>query len=578
MIAPSNSGRLIRPSVFLSYSHDDHAFVRRLVAAFEAQGCDVFIDEADIPAASEWRREIKDGIKGSDNVVFVLTQTFIESKECLNELEHAIACGKRLIPVAREACEGVPAALAARQYIWMRETDAFEPAFETLFSVITTDLDVTRQHSRFMVRHDDWETHGRSSSYLLRGAELSAAERWIERTNAVTEPKPTTPLVQYVVVSRRVASQRRNLVVVASALGVLLAVTAVWMYQRERAETVARHVADAYQWMQREPLRAIDSAVAAFAVDDDPKVKAALTEAQGIAAARIQNLRDEATIDGRPGLFGIGVMSWRTGNVYSRLRSDGRYALIASKRGEHGASGGTGQVYLVDLNSMRTQEIQNVKTAQRRLEYMGFSSDGRKVFVTRQFYLDVYELDGSLAFSGELGRTAQPLHIAAGYFQKTWILVCDSERQIWLIDTATGKSSRWYERTTNDGPAVMVEPSVSDRHAIIVFKSGAVSLLTVNDADAPTMTKLNAKDVTFATFHEASRRFATADKKGTIQIWALGDDGPEEIASFEQGVPSGIARFSDDGDRLIAVAEDGSVRAWAISSAKVLFSHAGIVR
>jgi len=271
-------------------------------------------------------------------------------------------------------------------------------------------------------------------------------------------------------------------------------------------------------------------------------------------------------------------MSWRTGNVYSRLRSDGRYALIASKRGEHGASGGTGQVYLVDLNSMRTQEIQNVKTAQRRLEYMGFSSDGRKVFVTRQFYLDVYELDGSLAFSGELGRTAQPLHIAAGYFQKTWILVCDSERQIWLIDTATGKSSRWYERTTNDGPAVMVEPSVSDRHAIIVFKSGAVSLLTVNDADAPTMTKLNAKDVTFATFHEASRRFATADKKGTIQIWALRDDGPEEIASFEQGVASGIARFSDDGDRLIAVAEDGSVRAWTISSAKVLFSHAGIVR
>ena len=445
-----------------------------------------------------------------------------------------------------------------------------------------------------MVRHDDWETNGRSVGYLLRGAELDAAEHWIERTNEIPEPKPTTPLIQYVFVSRRAASRRRNLLILASVLGLLLAVTAFWMYQRERAETVARHIADAYQSMRRDPLRAIDSAVTAFTVDDSPEVKTALASAQRIAAARIENLRDEATIDGRPGLVGIGVMSWRTGDVYSRLRADGRYALIASKRGVDGASGGAGKVYLVDLNSMRTQELLNTDTtrhrldntassfhdtSRRRLEYMGFSSDGKKVFITRQFWLDVYELDGTLIFTKQLGQTAQPLHIAAGYFNETWILVCDSEREMWFIDTATGKTPRWAGRKPrNVGPAILVEPSISGRQAIVVFKSGAVFLLTITDSNGPTMIELNAKNVTFASFHEASNRFATANETGTIQLWELRAGRPVEIASFEQGVASGLTRFSDDGERLLAVAEDGSVWAWAIDSQEALFSHAPVVK
>ncbi len=570
-VTQDNKSR-VRPSVFLSYSHDDHLLVRRLVDALEAAGCDVFIDEEDIPAASEWREELKDGIKGSDYVVFVLSQTFVNSKECLIELEHAIECGKRLIPVAIEACEGVPPALAARQYIWMRGTDDFEPAFEELLAAVKTDLNFTRQHSRLMVRHDDWLTHNRSGGYLLRGAELTAAESWIGHSDEVTEPKPTTPLIQYVVVSRRASSRRRNLGVLALAVGLLLVAASLWLYQRQRAETVARHVSDAYQWMRREPLKAIDSAVAALAVDQSQEAATALSTAQDIAIARIENLRDEATIAGRPGFIGIGVMRWRTGEVYSRLRSDGRYALIASERGKDGASGGTGEVYLIDLNSMRTLELQNERTARRRLEYMGFSSDGSRVFITRQFELDVYELDGSLVFSKQLGLTAQPLHIASGYFHETWVLVCDSERQMWFVDTANGKFSDWTDYTS-EGPAVLAEPSSSGRLAVIVFESGVVSLLTVPDPNAATMTKLDAKNVTFATFHDATGRFSTADKTGRVDVWALGTESPERIASFDQGVASGLTRFSDDGERLIAVAEDGSVRAWRIDSSELLASQ-----
>jgi len=565
-----------------------------LVAAFEERGCDIFIDEADIPAASEWRNEIKDGIKGSDNVVFILTRTFVESKECLAELNHAIACGKRLIPVAHEECENVPAVLAARQYIWMRDTDDFDAAFELLFLAVTTDFEVTRQHSRLMLRHEDWETNGHHIGYLLRGAELTAAEHWIERTNEIIEPKPTAPLIRYIIASRKSATRRRSLFVLAAIFGLLLAVTALWTYQRERAQTVARHIADTYQWMRRDPLRAIDSAVAALVIDDSPEAKAALSSAQRIAAARIENLRDEATIEGRPGLVGIGVMRWRTGDIYSRIRTDGRYALIASKRGEDGASGGAGKVYLIDLNSMRTLELLNSDTTRhrldpeassfhdttrRRLEYMGFSSDGEHIFVTRQFWLDVYELDGTLIFTRELGQTAQPLHIAAGYFKKTSILVCDSEGEMWFVDTATGKTSRWYgQNPAGKEPAILVEPSGSGHRAIVVFESGAVFLLTVKDSAKPTMTPLDAADVTFANFQEAYSRFATADKTGNIKVWQLIAGEPELIASFQQDGASGLIKFSDDGKRLLSVAEDGSIRIWVIRSKEVLFRNGPVAQ
>jgi hypothetical protein len=570
MTTRPDRGGAARPSLFISYSRDDAGFVRRLVAALEQRGCDVYIDEDDIPAASAWREELEDGIAGSDNIVFVLSPSFVRSEECRKELDHALASGKRLIPLALAECDDVPAELAARNYIWFRDAGDFAGSVETLRRALTTDLEFTRLHSRLVVRHNDWEAHGRSGAYLLRGAELTGAEGWVEQSEGITEPSPPPALLRYIAVSRQAASRRRHLLVLAGAIGLVLVMATAWFYQRQRDETIARHVADAYQWLRREPLRSLDATFAALAVGDSPAAERALAAAREIAVARIQNVRDEATLEGRPGLFGIGVMRWRQGDVYSRLRSDGRYALIASKRDPDNASEGPGHVYLLDMNSMRTVELENEETGWRRLEYMGFSSDGGRIFVTRQFDLDVYDLDGQLVTSQQLGRTAQPLHIAVGYFADTWILVCDSERQLWLADTATRRVSRWMERTPN-APAVLAEPNLAGDQAVVVFEDGTVALLVVDDPNEPTLVALETRAVTFATFHDPTRRFATANEAGVIELWESGSGTP--IASFEQGAPAGLVGFSDDGERLIAIAEDGSVHLWSIATRTLLASR-----
>jgi hypothetical protein len=551
--------------VFLSYSRQDAAFVRRLVAAFEAAGCDVFVDEDDIPAASAWREKIEDGIAGSDNIVFVLSPAFAASAECARELRHAIAKGKRLIPIARDACEGVPAQLAERNYVWFRDDDDFERAFAVLLAAVRTDLDVTHQHSRFVLRQVDWQAHGRSGAWLLRGAELRAAQRWLVRTSGLAEPRPTPELLQYLAASQRAAGRRRLLAVTAAGAGMLAIVSALWWRQRERTQSQARHVAAANERMRAEPLRAVDSVLMALDIGESADAEAALATARSIARERLANLRDEANLEGRPGLSFIGVMRWRKGAVYSRLRADGRFALIASARSEDGAAGGEGKAYLVDLDSLRTIELVDDRKPARRLEYVGFSADGNRVLVTRQFYLDVYDLAGKLESSSEQGRTAQPLHLAAGFFAGTWILVCDSERQMWLANAASKEVSRWVH-SSRDGPAVLAEADRAGRRAVVAFESGRAILLEVADPHAPVPHGLEASHVTFATFHDASRRFLTADRSGRIDVWEVGAGAPRRIAAFDQAAPSGLAGFADDGERIVAVDESGAVRVWDVTT------------
>lgn len=85
-----------------------------------------------------------------------------------------------------------------------------------------------------------------------------------------------------------------------------------------------------------------------------------------------------------------------------RLRNDGRYALVASERGKEGPQP-PGNVYLISVDNLRTKELRPGNQAEgRRLEFMGFSLSGKEIFVARQFYLDVYDLEGNRTKSVQL--------------------------------------------------------------------------------------------------------------------------------------------------------------------------------
>ncbi|MBD2072117.1 CHASE2 domain-containing protein [Leptolyngbya sp. FACHB-671] len=211
--------------VFISYSRRDKEFVQQLHAALLAHKRDTWVDWQDILPTEKWWRAIEAGIEGTEAFVFVISPDSATSKVCADEIEHAIKHNKRLIPVVRRdtAPEQVHPALSAHNWLFMRESDDFDTAFVRLLQAIDTDLQYVRAHTRLTVRAVEWEAAKRDNSFLLRGKDLAASERWLQQ-GQLKQPAPTPLQVEYITASRTVQYRKlepRNVVLISTAAAAL---------------------------------------------------------------------------------------------------------------------------------------------------------------------------------------------------------------------------------------------------------------------------------------------------------------------------------------------------------------------
>jgi WD40 repeat protein len=228
--------------VFISYSRQDSALVRRLHAALHERGRDTWVDWEGIPPTAEWLKEVFSAIESADNFVFVISPSSVQSTTCARELEHAAKHHKRLVPVlaADTASEQVPEALSTLNWVSCRPEDPFAEGFEKLLSALDTDLDWVRTHTRLLGRALEWDRLGRERSFLLKGVDLETAERALV-TNAGSEPRVTTLQSDYVVASRRAvtATHRKTIVVLVAVLLALSVLTTFALIQRQAANNNA---------------------------------------------------------------------------------------------------------------------------------------------------------------------------------------------------------------------------------------------------------------------------------------------------------------------------------------------------
>ena len=69
--------------------------------------------------------------------------------------------------------------ISTHNWLFFRETDDFDKAFESLITALDTDLSHVRQHTRLLVRAKEWESNGKNPSFLLQGDDLTGAENWL---------------------------------------------------------------------------------------------------------------------------------------------------------------------------------------------------------------------------------------------------------------------------------------------------------------------------------------------------------------------------------------------------------------
>jgi len=107
--------------LFLSYAHDDEDRVRELVEAI-APFHRLWIDRQSIAPGRDWREEIKRGIRHSQAFLFVASRSSCWSDECYEEIDYALRCHKKIIPLILEECQLRPE-LAKLQWIFLENME-----------------------------------------------------------------------------------------------------------------------------------------------------------------------------------------------------------------------------------------------------------------------------------------------------------------------------------------------------------------------------------------------------------------------------------------------------------------------
>jgi hypothetical protein len=191
--------------IFISYSRRDQQFVRALDTAFRQLNRNPWVDWDDIHKGEKWWEAIQQGIEAANTFIFVVTPDSLSSSICRDEIDYAVKHNKRILPILRREGfdpEKLHPAIASHNWLFFRETDDFESAFQELLEAIDTDLDYVRTHTRLLVRAIEWQNKAYPPGGLLRGADLEEAEEWLSKSVNKT-PEPTSLQNDYIHTSRQ---------------------------------------------------------------------------------------------------------------------------------------------------------------------------------------------------------------------------------------------------------------------------------------------------------------------------------------------------------------------------------------
>ena len=561
------SAAALRYDAFISYSHgadsQTAAHLQRALQGiakpwYRLRGMRVFRDQTDLSVAPEGWAAIQAALAQSHFFLFLASAQAAASPWVAKELAYWIE---------NRSPETLLIALTDGDIVWDSERGDFD--WERTTSLpkqlsgafhsepFWADLRWTNEQQILTLRNPE---------FLRAVAKLAAPIRNLDVAALVSEDH------------RQHRRTMRAAYGTGAALLTILGI-AFWQFQsrraaidRERDQTVLASVARAYQVLYADPLKAVDEARKALSVKKTAEGEQALSTAMEVGLRRLESRQDERKVLGS----GVGYLMerWRQGDVFTRLRDDGRYALVATERGKEGPVP-PGTAYLISVDNLRTKELQPGEQAKgRRLEYMGFSSSGKEIFLARQFYLDVYDLEGNRTKSVQLEYHAKPTHLIAGMFG-SYVLVGDTVGHVMLADTLSDKRPQLKGSRYRDA-ALFIETNPDANRAIVVFEAGSAAFLVIDNPASPSEYEIETQDTIHAAFSPRphANRFLTASRTGRVEVWQFAAGVAARLASFDHGPTAvGLASFSGDGTRVISLGDDSAYKIWDIGQKKMMVSY-----
>ncbi|NET56357.1 MAG: TIR domain-containing protein [Symploca sp. SIO2E6] len=209
---------------FISYGRaDSKAFAIKLQSRLEEQGFQVWFDFNDIPLGVDFQHQIDDGIEKARQFLFIIAPHSVNSPYCGKEIELAINCHKRIIPllhveqISRETWQqrnphgtaqdweaykakglhssfpNMHPTISKINWVYFREgRDDFDKSLGDLIKLLRSHTDYVDQHTQFLVKALEWERQQKQTSYLLTGEERQQATSWLKIRFKEEQP-PCTP-------------------------------------------------------------------------------------------------------------------------------------------------------------------------------------------------------------------------------------------------------------------------------------------------------------------------------------------------------------------------------------------------
>ncbi len=190
-------------SVFISYAAQNLAIKNSIVRILMNQTLTVYNSEQDIRTGTKFQSEIKQGIEGSDNFIYLLSADTLQSQLCPQELAYALANNKRIICLVLDPNnqELLTPQLRGLELINYRPQQDSENDFiwaDKLLNVLHRQEQYYRQHKILLVKTLKWQRQNRNPSLLLRGYELQNYQAWLTVALTRSQHLPLSCQVEFI--------------------------------------------------------------------------------------------------------------------------------------------------------------------------------------------------------------------------------------------------------------------------------------------------------------------------------------------------------------------------------------------
>lgn len=132
------------PGIFLSHSHFDRHFVKRLAQDLSRYGVHVWVDEAEMMIGDSLIEKIRAGIDSMDYVVAIISRHSVKSEWVRREIDVAMnqeIAGRRVkvLPLLIDDCD-LPGFLLGKLYSDFRRPEKYNEALEVLLKRLGIDM------------------------------------------------------------------------------------------------------------------------------------------------------------------------------------------------------------------------------------------------------------------------------------------------------------------------------------------------------------------------------------------------------------------------------------------------------